>query len=108
MGTWRPNGGPAGSVEQAKLDADGIRDFAHDAAERVYFADKMSFGNTSNGGVARHLCDEINVEGIKGGLQPHPRRGHGGFAASVSCADHYHFELFGELLHKRNANVVLQ
>src|SRR5205807_909989 len=75
LGTWRPNGGPAGSVEQAKLDADGIRDFAHDAAERVYFADKMSFGNTSNGGVARHLCDEINVEGIKGGLQPHPRRG---------------------------------
>ncbi len=108
LGTWRPNGGPARSVQQAELDADGIRDFAHDAAERVYFADKMSFGDTANGGVARHLRDEINVEGIKGGLQPYARRGHGGLATGVSCADHYDVELFGELLHKRNANVVLR
>ena len=39
LGAWRPDGGSAGCVQQAELDADGIGDLAHDAAQGIHFAD---------------------------------------------------------------------
>ncbi len=79
--------GPRGCVQQAELDADGVGDFAHDAAERVNLADEVAFGDASDGGVAGHLRDEVDVEGVEGGLEAHASAGDGGFAASVSGAD---------------------
>ena len=87
LGAGRPDGGAAGGVEQAELDADGVGDFAHDAAEGVDFADEMALGDAADGGIAGHLRDEVEVEREEGGAQAHARGGDGGFAAGVSGAD---------------------
>lgn len=96
LGAGGPDGGASGGVEESELDADGVGDLAHNAAEGVDFADEMALGDASDGGVAGHLGDEVEVEGEQCGAQAHARGGHGGFAAGVSGADDDHVVLFGE------------
>src|SRR5207302_1807847 len=79
------------------LNSDCIRDFAHNAAERIHFADQMSLGDAPHRWVTGHLRNEINVEGIERGLQAHTRASHSCFAASMSRSDDNDVELFGEL-----------
>ena len=86
MGAGAPDGGAAGGVEEAELDAAGVGDFAHDAAEGVDFADEVAFGYAADGGVAGHLGDEVEVEGEEGGAEAHARGSGGGFAARVAGA----------------------
>ena len=92
----RPDGRAARSVEQAELDADGVGDFAHDAAEGVDFAHKMALGDAADGRIAGHLRDEIEVQREEGGAQAHARGGDGGFAAGMSGSDDDDIVLFGE------------
>ncbi len=99
LGAGGPDRGAARGIEQAELDADGVGDFAHDAAQGINFANQMSLGDSADGGVAGHLGDEIDVEGIEGGFQAHAGGGHGGLAAGVSGANDYYVELFSEALH---------
>src|SRR5690349_4835469 len=87
LGARRPDGGTAAGIEQAELDADGVGDFAHDAAERVDFTDEVAFGDAADGGVAGHLRDEVEVHGDHGGFEAHARRGAGGLATGVTGAD---------------------
>ena len=96
LGARAPDGGAAGGVEQAELDADGVGDFAHDAAESVDFADQMALGDAADGGVAAHLGDEVEVHGDERGLEAHARGGHGGLAAGVARAHHGDIVLFGK------------
>ena len=42
LGARTPDGGAARGVEQAELDADGVGDLAHDAAEGIDFAHQMA------------------------------------------------------------------
>src|ERR1700674_4527518 len=56
----------------------------------------MAFGNASDGGVAGHLRDEVDVQGVEGGLEAHAGAGDGGLASGVSGADDYYVEIFGE------------
>ena len=97
LGAGGPDGRAAGGVQKAELDSYGVGDFAHDSAEGVDFADQVAFGDASDGGVARHLRDEIDVEGVKGSLESHAGAGYGGFAAGVSGADDDDVEMFSEL-----------
>jgi hypothetical protein len=57
----RPDGGASRSIEQAELDADGVRDLAHDSAERVDLANEMTLGDAADGRVAGHLRDEVEI-----------------------------------------------
>ena len=97
LGARRPYGGAARGIQQAELDADGVGDFAHDAAERVDFAHQVSLGDAAHGGVARHLRDQVDVERVEGGLQAHARRSHRGLASGMAGADDNDVEMFGEL-----------
>ena len=65
----RPDGGPAGGVEEAELDAGGVGDLAHDSAEGVDLADEMAFRDPADGWIAAHLGDEVEVEGEDGGAK---------------------------------------
>src|SRR5205085_8627266 len=47
LGARRLHCRPAAAVEQAELDAGGVDDFAHDAAERVHFAHQVAFGDAA-------------------------------------------------------------
>ncbi len=96
LGAGRPDGGAARGVEQTELDADGVGDLGHDAAESVDLADDVSLGDAADGGVAGHLRDEVGVEGEEGGAQSHARGGHGGFAAGMTGSDDGDIEMFGE------------
>ena len=94
LGARAPDGGAARGVEQPELDADGVGHLAHDAAERVDFADQMALGHAADSGVAAHLRDEVQVHGDEGGLEAHARRSHGCLASGVSRAHHGDVVLF--------------
>ncbi len=91
--------GPREVLSKPELDADRIGNLAHDAAQGVHLADQVSLGNAADCRIAGHLRDEVDVERVEGGLQPHAGGGHGGFAAGVSGANDDDIELFGELRH---------
>src|SRR4029077_16169190 len=97
LGARRPDGGTAGGVQQAELNADGVGDFAHNAAEGVDFADQVALGDATDGRIAGHLCDEVDVQGVESSPQAHAGGGHGGLASGVSSTDDDDVELFGEL-----------
>jgi hypothetical protein len=97
LGSGRPYGWAARGIQQTELDANGVGDLAHDAAQGVDFADQVSFGNPSYSRIAGHLRDEIDVERIESRFQAHARGGHGGFAPGMAGADYDYVELFGEL-----------
>jgi hypothetical protein len=99
LGAGAPDGGTAGGDEEAELDADGVGDLAHDPAEGVYLADKMTLGHAANGGIAAHLGNEVEVHGDEGGFEAHARRGHGRLAAGVPGTHDHHIVLFGESQH---------
>src|SRR5205807_2935047 len=92
----RPDSRSAGSIEQAELDADRVGDLAHDAAKRVHFTDEMSFGDASDGGIAGHLRNQINVQRVERGLQSHAPAGYSSLAAGMSSTDHDDVELLAE------------
>ncbi len=93
----------ARGIEKAELDTYGVRDFSHDATQGVDFANQVSFGDSAHGGVAGHLRDQVDVEGVERGLQAHAGGGHRGFASGVARAHHHDVELFGKL-HQLSAN----
>ena len=97
LGAGGPDGGSARGIEQAELDADGIGDFAHDAAEGVDFTDEVTFCDSTDGRVTGHLSDQVDVQGVEGSLEAHTSSGHGSLAAGVSSADYDYVDLFGEL-----------
>jgi hypothetical protein len=90
----RPHGRLAAGVEQAELDAYGVDDLTHDAAQGVNFAHQVPLGDPTHSGIAGHLRDEIEIDRVKRGPQAHPRRSHGGLAAGVSRADYDYVVFF--------------
>ena len=100
LGTRRPDRRTARGVQQAELDAHSIRDLAHNAAQRIDFAHQVTLGDATYGRVARHLCDQVDVEGVKASLQTHARGRHGGFATGMACTNNDDIELLGEGPHR--------
>jgi hypothetical protein len=95
----RPHGRLAAGVEQAELDAYGVDDLTHDAAQGVNFAHQVPLGDPTHSGIAGHLRDEIDVQREKGGLQAHAGSSHRGLTSSVTGADHNDVEVFVKCLH---------
>ncbi len=91
-----PDGGTARRIKQAKLDADGICDLAHDAAQRVDLAHEVALGHAADGWIAAHLGNQVEIHGDDRGLQAHARRSHSRFAPGVSGAHNHYIVLFGE------------
>jgi len=54
---------PAAPIQHSILNAGGVNDPSHQSAERIYLPDEMALGNPSNGRVAGHLSDQIEIEG---------------------------------------------
>jgi hypothetical protein len=57
LGARSPHGGALAAVEQAKLDAGRIGGAAHQAIERIDFADEMAFAQTADRRIAGHRSD---------------------------------------------------
>lgn len=63
------------AVEHPKLDSRGVDRFAHQAAQGVDFADDLTFGDSTDGWVAGHLPDRVQI-----------RRQESRFGAQASCS----------------------
>ncbi len=94
--------GPREVFSKSELDTDRVGHLAHDAAQRVDFAHQVSLGYAADSGIAGHLRDEINVERVKRGPQPHARRSHSGFATGMAGADYNDVVGFCELQRQEN------
>jgi hypothetical protein len=90
----RPYRRPTRCVQQPKLDPGRVRNLAHHTTERIYLADQVPFGYSSDRGIATHLRNQIEVQGEDRCAQTHPRRRHCGLASGVSGTDHHYVELF--------------
>ena len=96
LSTRTPDGGAARGIEQPELDADGVSDLAHDAAQRIDFADKVPLGHAANGRIAAHLRDEIEIHGDERCFQAHARCSHGRLAPRVAGTHNHNVVLFGK------------
>src|SRR5882762_2935437 len=73
----RPDGRPTRSVEQAKLDSDRVRNFAHDAAKRIHFAHQVPLSDAANRRVSgraqkSHRKERIRTRATAGSGSDHP------------------------------------
>ena len=59
LGTRSTDGRPFACVKHTKLDSSGVGVEAHDATEGIYFANHVSFGESTDGGVAGHGTDGV-------------------------------------------------
>ena len=76
------------AVEDTKLDAGGVGDAAHQAVERVDFADEMAFAESADGRIAGHRANRSGGMGEEGRAGAHARGRGGGLAAGMAAADH--------------------
>ena len=60
-----------------------------------------AFGNSSNSGVATHLCKTTEIRSKKENRGSHIGRGHGGFAAGVTSAYNYNVKTVVHTLSRR-------
>ena len=79
--------GAFGAVEHSELDGGGVGIEAHRAAEGVYFADDVSLGQTTDGRVAGHLGNGVQVLREHSRPATHAGGGKGGFHAGMASPD---------------------
>ena len=101
LGPRRVHGRALGAVEHAELNAAGVDDLAHFAAQGVDLADDLPLGDAADGRVAAHLGDGVGIHGQEGGAQPHPGRGQGRLDAGVAGADDDDIEIENQSGHGR-------
>ena len=105
--TRRPDSRPARGIEQPELNTHSISNLAHNAAQCVHLTDEVALRDSSDGRIARHLRDQIYIQGVQGSFQTHSRAGDRSLAPGVPSANHNDLELFGEL-HEFHSNACSQ
>ncbi len=63
LGPGSTDRGSVGRIQQTPLNCGRIGVFRHDSTERIDFADHVSLGQATNGRVAAHLPDGIEILG---------------------------------------------
>src|ERR1019366_3754777 len=79
-----------------ELDSYSVDDLAHHPAQRIDFAHQVALGDSSHSRIAGHLRNQVEVDGVEGGLQAHTCRGHRRLAARVPGTHHHHIVFFRE------------
>ncbi|ALP39796.1 hypothetical protein WL1483_377 [Aeromonas schubertii] len=70
---------------------DGAR---HDPAQCIDLFNQMSFSDPTDGRVARHMPQRIDIVGQQQGVHPHTSRCRGRFGTGVTATDDDHIKLF--------------
>ena len=83
-----PDGGSLLRVEHPELEAGHVGVLAHLAAEGVDFAGQVALGQTTDGWVAGHLADGVEIEREQQGLATHAGCREGCLDAGVASADY--------------------
>ncbi len=89
LGAGGVHGRPLAGVDHAELDAGGVNDSRHLAAQGVDLPHHLPLGQAADGGVAAHARDAVQAHRQQGGAGAHPGGGQGGLTAGVPGAhDH--------------------
>ena len=87
LGPRSAHGRPFAAIEQAKLNAGGICNAAHQTIQRVDFTDQMAFAKPADGWVARHGADAGKALGDERGARAHASGSRCSFAAGMPTTD---------------------
>ena len=79
---------PLGAVEQAELDAGGVRHPPHQAVQRIDLAHQVALAEPADGRVARHLADGGEAVRDQRRARAHARGGRRRLAAGMAAAHH--------------------
>ena len=84
-----PHGGTFRTVEHPELNGSAVGDYTHSSSESINLAYYLSFGDTTDGRVARHLCNLVHVHGDETCLGTEACRSACCLTASMSASDDY-------------------
>jgi hypothetical protein len=87
LGSRGPNGGPTGRIQHPKLDGRGVGIQAHETAKGIDFPHDLAFGLSTDGWVAGHLAERIEILGQEKGEATEATRSKGSLDASVASAE---------------------
>ena len=87
LGARALHGGALGAVEQAELDAGGIRHPPHQAVQRIDLAHQMALAEPADGRIAGHLADGGKAVRHQRRARAHAGRGSRSLAAGMAAAD---------------------
>jgi hypothetical protein len=90
--TRRPDSGALASVEHAELNHGEVGGPAHDSSKRIDLADDGSFGDATDGGIARHLANRFKRTRNQPNTRAEASGSNGCFRTSVAGADNYNIE----------------
>ena len=76
--------GALAAVEHAPVDRGPVGRARHQAVEDVELADQMTFADTADRRIARHLADVLGPEGDKSDARATARRGGGSLASGMA------------------------
>ena len=79
---------------RTRLDAALVGDSAHQAIERIDFANQMALSQSAYRWIARHRADGRKFVSHKCGLRAHARRRRRSFTAGVPASNHDDVERF--------------
>ncbi len=86
LGAGGVHRGAFARVEHAELDAGGVGQPCHLAAERINLAHELPLCQPADGRVATHVGDSVEVHRQERGAGAHARRRQGSLAACMPCA----------------------
>ena len=89
------HGGALAPVEQAKLDGRGVGEQAHRAAESVDLPDDLPLGDPTDGRVAAHLTDGVDVDCQQRRPETDPARRQRRLEPGMPGADNENIESIG-------------
>ena len=87
LGARALHGRALGAVEQAELDAGGIRHPPHQAVQRIDLAHQVALAEPADGRIARHLADGGEAVRHQRRARAHAGRGRRSLAAGMAAAD---------------------
>jgi hypothetical protein len=77
------------------LDKALVRCAPHFAAQRVNLTDKVAFGGSSNGGIARAVSNGVHINRKNGGQAPKARRRQCSFDSGVAGTNNRYVQISG-------------
>ena len=89
LATGTPHSRTFALVEQSELNSASVGDDTHLSAEGVYLTHDLTFGYTTNGRIATHLCNLVHVHRDEQCLTTHTGSRTGCLASCVTGSNYY-------------------
>src|SRR5436190_9982329 len=82
------------TIQKSELNSRAVYNMAHYSAKCVNLPDDVAFCDSTNGRIARHLADQVQVERHQCGFRPKTRRRRSRLTSRVPRTNDYHIKTF--------------